>query len=76
MGTKKAAVKKSGPKKSTKSAATKKWSAKVTKHSNALDLEKSVFKKKTPKEIAESLKRSAEQAREKRVALFNPLCQC
>jgi len=36
----------------------KKWSAKVTHNSNALDLESKVFTK-SPKEIAGSLKRSA-----------------
>ncbi len=38
----------------------KKWSQDVTEHSNALDLEQSVFTKDDPKEIARSLKRSAE----------------
>jgi hypothetical protein len=66
MVTKKAAAKKSAPKRSTIRAATKKWSAKATKHSNALDLEKSVFKKKAPKRIAESLKRSAEHSKRKK----------
>jgi hypothetical protein len=41
---------------------TKKWSAAVTKHSDALDLENKVFKQ-TPKRIALSLKRSAERSR-------------
>ena len=36
------------------------WSAHVTKHSNALDLEEGVFTFKNPKRIALSLKRSAE----------------
>jgi hypothetical protein len=36
------------------------WSADVTRNSNALDLEKSVFAKKKPRDIALSLKRSAE----------------
>jgi len=40
----------------------RKWSAKVTRESNALDLENSVFKKKNPKAIARSLKRSAEHS--------------
>jgi hypothetical protein len=34
----------------------------VTRESNALDLENSVFKKKNPKAIARSLKRSAEHS--------------
>src|SRR3954465_10399293 len=36
------------------------WSGGVTRNSNALDLEPAVFKRKTPREIAQSLKRSAE----------------
>jgi hypothetical protein len=35
------------------------WSGEVTKHSDALDIEKDVFKSKNPDEIAESLKHSA-----------------
>ncbi len=45
----------------THHARVKKWSAEVTKHSDALDLTKNVFKG-TPKEIARSLKRSAERS--------------
>ena len=39
-----------------------KWSADVTEHSNAMDLEEDVFKSDDPKEIAASLKRSAERS--------------
>jgi hypothetical protein len=66
MATEKAATKKSAGKKSIKKSANKKWSARVTKHSNALDLENSVFKKKNPGKIAESLKRSAEHSKRKK----------
>jgi uncharacterized protein DUF3175 len=38
------------------------WSKDVTEHSNALDLECSVFTKDDPKAIARSLKRSAEHS--------------
>jgi hypothetical protein len=38
------------------------WSARVTKESNALDLEKSVFRSSDPHRIALSLKRSAERS--------------
>lgn len=41
---------------------TKYWSAKVTKESNALDLEKDVFTWDDPLRIAQSLKRSADQS--------------
>ena len=40
----------------------KKWSQDVTEHSNALDLEPDVFTLTDPKEIARSLKRSAEHS--------------
>jgi hypothetical protein len=39
-----------------------KWSRDVTEHSNALDLERDVFTKRDPKDIAKSLKRSAEHS--------------
>ena len=45
---------------------TRKWSAAVTKHSDALDLEKDVFKSGSAEEIARSLKRSAEQSRRRK----------
>ena len=38
------------------------WSAEVTKHSDALDLEEGVFRKRSPRPIALSLKRSAEHS--------------
>ncbi len=50
--------------KTTKS--TKRWSGPVTKNSNALDLEPSVFKKNSAKEIATSLKRSATRSNRKK----------
>ena len=40
----------------------RRWSARVTRESDALDLESAVFKKKSAKEIARSLKRSAEKS--------------
>lgn len=40
--------------------AVKRWSQQVTEHSDALDLQKGVFRLKDPKKIAASLKRSAE----------------
>lgn len=38
------------------------WSGDVTKYSNALGLEKSIFTRKDPKRIAKSLKISAEES--------------
>jgi hypothetical protein len=46
------------------------WSAAVTKHSNALDLEKSIFAKESPREIALSLKRSAEASKRRKGTPF------
>lgn len=46
--------------------AEKKWSQHVTEHSDALDLEESVFTKDDPKEIALSLKRSAEHSKRRK----------
>src|SRR5262249_53941597 len=42
------------------------WSAEVTRRSNALDLEPGVFTWRDPKQIAASLKRSAETSRRKK----------
>ena len=42
--------------------ATERWSQHVMETSNALDLEQGVFQKDNPREIAESLKRSAERS--------------
>lgn len=49
---------------------TKYWSGKVTKKSNALNLEKGVFILKDPKRIARSLKRSAERSKRKKGTSF------
>ncbi|QEL25553.1 DUF3175 domain-containing protein [Bosea sp. F3-2] len=42
------------------------WSADITSRSNALDLEKAVFKQGDPRRIARSLKRSAEHSRRRK----------
>ena len=39
---------------------TRRWSQRVTRTSNALDLESGVFRKRSPRAIARSLARSAE----------------
>src|SRR5579864_8975546 len=46
--------------------AQRKWSADVTQHSDALDLESGVFTKRTPKAIALSLKLSAERSKRRK----------
>jgi Protein of unknown function (DUF3175) len=44
----------------------RRWSARVTRESDALDLEPGVFKGRDPKTIAASLKRSAERSRRRK----------
>jgi hypothetical protein len=45
---------------------TRRWSQRVTEHSNALDLEHGVFSGTDPARIARSLKRSAERSRRRK----------
>jgi hypothetical protein len=59
-----ASKKKAAPKKAGKPV--KKWSANVTKHSNALDLEPHIFEVHDPKKVAQSLKRSAEKSKRRK----------
>lgn len=47
-----------------------KWSADVTEHSDALDLEGHVFEQHDPKKIAASLKRSAEHSHRRKAEPF------
>jgi hypothetical protein len=47
-----------------------KWSGKVTKTSVALDLEEGVFTLKNPKDIARSLKNSAENSPRRKASPF------
>jgi hypothetical protein len=53
------------PQRTSRPARGRRWSAEVTRRSNALDLEKDVFKR-TPRAIAASLKRSAERSRRRK----------
>ncbi|HEY3075659.1 MAG TPA: DUF3175 domain-containing protein [Burkholderiales bacterium] len=48
----------------------KRWSARVMRTSNALDLERGVFTKRSPRAVARSLKRSAEHSRRRKSAPF------
>jgi hypothetical protein len=50
--------------------AKRKWSAHVMRTSNALDLEHGVFTKRSPRAVAQSLKRSAEHSRRRKSAPF------
>ena len=58
----KPAAHKSVRRKSTRRSSGRSWSARVTKESDALDLQGGVFKLRDPKRIAASLKRSAERS--------------
>jgi hypothetical protein len=49
---------------------TNKWSHEVTEHSDALALEPDVFKSDDPKEIARSLKKSAEESHKRKSEPF------
>lgn len=49
-------------KKKTARRKTRKWAARVTRESDALDLERDVFRQSSAKKIAASLKRSAERS--------------
>jgi hypothetical protein len=53
-------------KRKKKPAKGRQWSARVTKHSNALDLESKVFKSTDPRRIALSLKRSANASKRRK----------
>jgi Protein of unknown function (DUF3175) len=44
----------------------KRWSARVTRESDALTLEKGIFTRSSPQEIAVSLKRSADRSRRRK----------
>lgn len=54
----------------TKTRSPRKWSAKVTNESDALDLEKDIFKSKDPEKIAESLKESADKSQKRKASPF------
>ena len=50
--------------------APRRWSQHVTETSNALDLERLVFKQKSPRAVARSLKRSAEQSTRRKASPY------
>ena len=53
-----------------KAAGARKWSAEVTETSDAMDLEKDVFKSRSPERIAASVKRSAERSHRRKSSPF------
>jgi hypothetical protein len=52
--------------KTTRRKSARYWSGRVTRESNALDLEVGVFSQTDPKRVAASLKRSAERSRRRK----------
>jgi len=48
----------------------RRWSQRVNQTSDALDLDKDVFKQRSPRAIAASLKRSAERSRRRKAEPF------
>jgi hypothetical protein len=52
------------------SACRRRWSAEVNRHSDALDLERSIFKSASPARIARSLKQSAETSTRRKTTAF------
>jgi hypothetical protein len=53
-----------------KTATPKRWSQQVTEHSDALDLKPGVFALRDPKQIAASLKRSAESSSRRKTSAY------
>ena len=64
------ATKRRTTKKSARKRTAKKWSGRVTRDSDALDLERSVFKSGSAKKIATSLKASAEHSHRRKAGPF------
>ncbi len=62
----KASSRKAAGAKSTRGKGTRYWSGRVTRDSDALDLEAGVFSSNDPKRIAASLKRSAQRSRRRK----------
>lgn len=63
-------TRRSAARKGTKRAAPKRWSQRVTKESDALDLKRGVFKLTSPRKIAASLKRSAEHSARRKTGAY------
>ena len=67
-----AARKKAASRRTTSRKTTKRWSARVTRESDALDLKGGVFKQSSAKKIASSLKRSAERSARRKSGAYRP----
>ncbi len=64
------AARKTSRSRSAKKKTRRYWSARVTRESDALTLDKGVFSHRDPKKIATSLKRSAERSRRRKASPF------
>lgn len=64
------ASRKSRTSRKSPSTAARKWSGRVTRESDALDLEGGVFILRDPRKIAASLKRSAEHSKRRKAQPF------
>ena len=62
----KSTARRRSPRKRVAKKPGRRWSAQVTRNSDALDLKRGVFTSKDPKRIAGSLKRSAERSRRRK----------
>jgi hypothetical protein len=68
--TRKTARKTARPKSGARKAAPKRWSQRVTRESDALDLKRGVFTLTSAKKIAASLKRSAEHSSRRKAGAY------
>jgi hypothetical protein len=64
------ASRKAGTTRKKTSARANRWSQRVTRESDALDLKRGVFTLTDPKKIAASLKRSAEQSKRRKTGAY------
>jgi hypothetical protein len=67
---KKTSTRRSTARKSARRTAPGRWSQRVTKESDALDLKRGVFTLTSPKRIAASLKRSAEHSARRKTGAY------
>ncbi|MGY3606978.1 DUF3175 domain-containing protein [Bradyrhizobium sp. Leo121] len=66
-----AARRKTGTRKTgTRKTSPRRWSQRVTQRSDALDLDRGVFKQTSAKKIAASLKRSAERSKRRKAGAY------
>jgi Protein of unknown function (DUF3175) len=68
--TRRSASRRKRAKRSAAGSMPRRWSARVTRTSNALDLEPGVFSKPSARQVALSLKRSAERSRRRKSEPF------